>query len=139
MKYRAFQRGDPGQTAGVTVEQDQSPGSAPSALGLQSTVPSSQGGEIDKFAETAPAPPAKALDSPEVEASEIPPSLYGRFEAFEFLGRGGMGAVYKARDLRLGREVALKLLFGADPERGGGLLREARAQARIAHENVCEV
>lgn len=70
-------------------------------------------------------------------AVEIPPSLYARFEAFELVGRGGMGAVYKARDFRLGRTVAIKLLFGQDPE--GGLLREARAQARLRHPHVCEV
>jgi eukaryotic-like serine/threonine-protein kinase len=73
------------------------------------------------------------------EAPAIPPSLYGRFEAFELLGRGGAGVVYRARDFRLGRDVAVKLLFGADPERGTSLLREARAQASLAHENVCEV
>lgn len=73
------------------------------------------------------------------ETDEIPPSLYTRFEAFELLGRGGMGVVYKARDIRLGRDVAVKILFGTDPQLGGSLLREARAQARIKHENVCEV
>ncbi|HEU4532553.1 MAG TPA: serine/threonine-protein kinase, partial [Polyangiaceae bacterium] len=73
------------------------------------------------------------------EGGTIPPSLYGRFEAFRLLGRGGAGEVYRARDFRLGRDVAIKLLFGADPERGTSLLREARSQARITHENVCEV
>ncbi|UQA55101.1 serine/threonine-protein kinase [Polyangium aurulentum] len=90
----------------------------------------------------APSPLASPVEAPsslDTATSEIPPSLYGRFEAFEFLGRGGMGAVYRARDFRLGRDVAIKLLFGADPERGGGLLREAQAQARITHDNVCKV
>lgn len=70
---------------------------------------------------------------------EIPPSLFARFESFVFLGRGGMGAVYRARDFRLGRDVAVKLLFGADPEKGGSVLREARSQARLEHENACKV
>ncbi len=73
------------------------------------------------------------------DATAVPPSLYARFEAFQLLGRGGAGEVYRARDFRLGRDVAIKLLFGADPERGSSLLREARSQARLAHENVCEV
>lgn len=80
----------------------------------------------------------QANTAPE-ETIEIPPALYARFEAFELLGRGGMGVVYKARDIRLNREVAVKLLFGTDPQVGGSLLREARAQAKIKHENVCEV
>ncbi len=70
-------------------------------------------------------------------AVEIPPSLYARFEGFQVAGRGGMGTVYKARDLRLGRTVAVKLLFHHDPK--GSLLREARSQARLRNPNVCEV
>ena len=68
---------------------------------------------------------------------EIPPSLYARFEDFQVLGRGGMGTVYRARDLRLGRTVAVKLLFHEGS--GGGLLKEARSQARLTHPNICEV
>lgn len=109
---------------------------APLEGAISATVPAHRGGEAEAFAATVA--PEDAANRP-AEDGEIPPSLYGRFEAFRFLGRGGMGVVYKARDLRLDREVAVKLLFGADPERGGSLLREARAQARIAHENVCEV
>lgn len=50
-----------------------------------------------------------------------------------------MGAVYEARDNRLGRNVALKFIRGGDPELTVRLAREARAQARIEHENVCKV
>ncbi|WP_437291050.1 protein kinase domain-containing protein [Sorangium sp. So ce406] len=78
--------------------------------------------------------PAAAPEEP----SPIPPSLHARFEDFHLLGRGGMGVVYRARDLRLGRRVAIKLvLAGAHVD--GTFLREARAQARLRHENVCEV
>ncbi|WP_224367494.1 serine/threonine-protein kinase [Hyalangium versicolor] len=62
-----------------------------------------------------------------------------RYELLELLGRGGMGEVYKARDRRLDRLVALKFIRGADPDRAMRFLREARAQARIDHPNVCKV
>jgi serine/threonine-protein kinase len=57
----------------------------------------------------------------------------------ELLGRGGMGEVYKARDQRLDRMVALKFIRGDEPDRIVRFLREARAQARIDHPNVCKV
>lgn len=94
------------------------------------------------LSQDASAPPANLVEArPNVgdETPEIPPSLHRQFEAFTFLGRGGMGVVYRARDFRLGRDVAIKLLLGADPVHSGGFLREAQAQAQIKHDNVCEV
>src|SRR5262245_28778632 len=72
-------------------------------------------------------------------AASPPVASWDRYELRELLGKGGMGSVYKARDRRLGRTLAIKLILGADPNLTLRLLREARAQARIDHPNVCRV
>jgi serine/threonine protein kinase/tetratricopeptide (TPR) repeat protein len=62
------------------------------------------------------------------------------FEVTAKLGEGGMGEVYRARDSRLGREVAIKTLppaLAADPERRNRFLREARAVAALNHDHIC--
>jgi eukaryotic-like serine/threonine-protein kinase len=73
------------------------------------------------------------------ERLPIDPTRWDRYELLRLLGRGGMGAVYEARDRRLGRHVAIKFLHGADPFTTKRFLQEARAQARLDHPNVCKV
>src|SRR6185436_17981468 len=60
----------------------------------------------------------------------------GQYEIIRLLGRGGMGEVYLARDLRLGRLVAVKLLTTQRPDLDERFLVEARATARCQHENI---
>lgn len=69
----------------------------------------------------------------------VPPALAGRYEDIRFLGEGGMGTVYRARDPRLGRVVAVKLLKGDNADLWQRFVAEARAQASIQHENVCHI
>jgi serine/threonine-protein kinase len=69
----------------------------------------------------------------------FPAPGWTRYENVEFLGAGGMGRVFKARDPRLNRVVALKFLRDNDPEQVRRLLREAKAQASIDHTNICKV
>ncbi|MDI1477267.1 serine/threonine-protein kinase [Polyangium sp. y55x31] len=76
---------------------------------------------------------------PSAPPQSIPQALLTRFGDFVFLGAGGMGSVYRAKDRHLGRDVAIKFLHQADPETNRTLLREARAQARIEHEHACKV
>jgi serine/threonine-protein kinase len=64
----------------------------------------------------------------------------GPYEVAALIGAGGMGQVYEARDTRLGRDVAIKLLHvdsAATPEARQRLEREARAVAALQHPNIC--
>ncbi|HTV82408.1 MAG TPA: protein kinase [Acidobacteriaceae bacterium] len=66
----------------------------------------------------------------------------GLYEIQSPLGAGGMGEVYRARDTRLGREIALKVLpaaFAADAERIGRFEREAKVLASLNHPNICTI
>lgn len=71
-----------------------------------------------------------------------PGSSIGAYRIVSSEGAGGMGEVYRAQDLRLGREVALKVLpeaFAHDPERRGRFEREARLLASLNHPNIATV
>ncbi|HEX2686484.1 MAG TPA: protein kinase [Kofleriaceae bacterium] len=72
-------------------------------------------------------------------ASGPPVASWDRYELFDLLGKGGMGSVYKARDRRLDRIIAIKFLRGVDPNLTVRFVREARAQAHIDHPNICRV
>src|SRR4029450_12850367 len=71
-----------------------------------------------------------------------PGSSVGHYQIVGSLGAGGMGEVYRARDPKLGREVALKVLPDAvsnDPERRARFAREARSLAALNHPNIAQV
>ena len=68
--------------------------------------------------------------------------LAGRYRVFGLVGRGGMGEVYRADDLKLGQAVALKFLpadVERDAERLSRFLDEVRIARQISHPNVCRV
>ena len=66
----------------------------------------------------------------------------GSFEILAPLGSGGMGEVYRARDTKLKREIALKVLpetFASDPERMARFQREAEVLAALNHPNIAQI
>ena len=68
-----------------------------------------------------------------------PGSRLGVYEVTELIGHGGMGAVYRAHDTRLERDVAIKVLpdaFSAAPDRVARFEREARALASLNHPHI---
>ena len=87
------------------------------------------------------------LEDPPVRSAEQRPKLQrgyklDHFEILELIGRGGMGDVYRALDLRLKRDVALKVLpadFACDPASVVRFEREARAASALSHPNIVQV
>jgi eukaryotic-like serine/threonine-protein kinase len=98
-------------------------------------------GQAGSFIET----PAYAMVAPLLVADETP-SLVGRsighYQVISLVGKGGMGKVYRARDTRLDRTVALKILLtdvAADDRRLRRFLREAKAASALNHPNVAHI
>ncbi len=68
--------------------------------------------------------------------------VIGPYEVSELIGRGGMGEVYRGRDTKLGREVALKILpveLSKDTDRLARFEREARVLASLQHQNIASI
>src|ERR1019366_1480175 len=89
--------------------------------------------KADSFLESAPVSAVRALSAG---------AKLGNFEIVELLGRGGMGEVWRARDARLKRDVAIKVLpagLARDPGRIARFEREARAAGALNHPNIVAV
>ena len=99
---------------------------------------------VDAGAATTWLPPPAHAVTPQSDATTSPPTgehRFGPFILLAFLGQGGMGSVYRARDPSLGRDVALKLLPGPLPETRvrERFAREVRAAARLHHPGIVAV
>src|SRR5580704_9003926 len=76
------------------------------------------------------------------DASDLTGHTLSHYRVHERLGRGGMGEVYRARDTKLGRDVALKVLpdeFAQDADRMARFEREAQVLASLNHPNIAQI
>jgi serine/threonine protein kinase len=105
-------------------------GDAPTDLMAGQALAESTHGEQDTQPERPAATPARGPGQP------VGGTRLGQYEFIRSLGRGGMGEVHLARDLRLGRLVAVKQLSAPGAGLAERFLREARTTARCMHENI---
>ena len=101
-------------------------------------------GQADPPAGTVRAGSARLPSSSPFDQGRFLPGtiLAGRYRIFGLLGKGGMGEVYRADDLKLGQAVALKFLpedVEKDPIRLSRFLNEVKIARQISHPSVCRV
>ena len=97
--------------------------------------------EVETLLE-APVTAEGFLAAPAITPDALSGRRLGVYELQEQIGAGGMGEVYRARDTRLGRDVAIKILpsaFTMDPQRLARFEREARALAALNHPNIATI
>src|SRR5437773_3603617 len=80
-------------------------------------------------------PSAPVVEGDAIRAA-LEAKLKGQYRIIRLLGRGGMGAVYLARDLALEREVAIKVVKTAEEQSYDRFRREARTAAKLSHPNI---
>src|SRR2546429_7569187 len=102
------------------------------------------GGEVLAATRTIAMAPTQHSSSHTMDGSRWAPGalLAGRYRIVAMLGKGGMGEVYRADDLTLGQQVALKFLpesLAGNPDSVARFRNEVRVARQVSHPNVCRV
>lgn len=134
------QVGTPPGSAGMNrpVESEPAAANTPEEKGLESQPTFAGGAGVSVLGDTM-APVSARLSPSRLTTSKFPVVHWERYEFLQLLGKGGMGAVYKARDPRLDRLIALKFIHSSDDQMILRFMQEARTQARIDHPGICKI
>jgi serine/threonine protein kinase len=138
---------EPTESLGPLADDEWDPVGAPPELplGTRDERPRSINTRIDSpnaRVRTPPTRPPPPLPKPGERADERIGSVLGTYRLLELIGKGGMGFVYRAEHVKLGREVALKLLRADYAKRRDSVSRffqEARTVNRVRHRNIVDV
>ena len=97
--------------------------------------------DLDLEAEDPSQVPTQAEPTPDPDVAALEASFpdWDKYEVLGFIAKGGMGRVYRARDRKLGRLVALKFVAAGSGSAPRRFALEAQAQARVEHEAVCRI
>ena len=98
--------------------------------------------EVERLLSSSDEARSNFLESSTLRVTLTPGTKLGDYEVLGLIGAGGMGEVYRARDMRLRRDVAIKVLPSSvlhDPERLRRFEQEARATATLNHPNILAI
>jgi tetratricopeptide (TPR) repeat protein len=93
--------------------------------------------EASSFIDRSPV--TGVVASPAEAQGPLSGTVIGRYEIGDLVGSGGMGQVYHAKDVELGRGVAIKFASAGDADAHARLKREAQHASRLTHPNICTI
>jgi serine/threonine protein kinase len=137
-RNEAAQARDPTAPLSIDVDPREHPSLATGTGDERTKVESPNGRQAPQRAATRPPPIPRNFDDPDVRLG----ATLGVYRLVELLGKGGMGYVYRAEHVKLGREVALKLLradYARRRESVNRFFQEAKTVNRVRHRNIVDV